>query len=176
MKSIVWVAAVVFSIMAVSAAHAQNKVFTWTDAKGKLHITDEPPPVDASLKDIVESPPVSPAEVRQNEQQRMRRGEQRLDEQRQSATEETLRRALDADQRAREAIQRADEQTQQALDYRKRFGNTPSRREQFKYKIRDEEQKAETARADAQRAIDRAKAAAEEARIAAGQLQQETKP
>jgi hypothetical protein len=169
MKPVVWVVAAVLTILAASAAHAQNKVFTWTDAKGKLHITDEPPPVDASLKDIVESPPVSPAEVRQNEQQRMRRGEQRLDEQRQSGTEEALRRAREADQRAQEAIQRADEQTRQALDYRKRFGNTPSRREQFKYKIRDEEQKAEAARAEAQKAIDQARAAAEEARTAAGQ-------
>ena len=119
----------------------------------------------------------TPAEARQLQQQRQQRGEARLEASSAAPrSEETLRRALDADQRAREAIQRADEQTQQALDYRKRFGNTPSRREQFKYKIRDEEQKAETARADAQRAIDRAKAAAEEARIAAGQLQQETKP
>lgn len=176
MKPIVWAAAVVLTIMAASAAHGQSKVYTWTDAKGKLHITDEPPPLDASLKDIVESPPVSPAEVRQTEQQRMRRDEKRLDGQRQSETEETLRRAREADQRAREAIQRADEQTQQALDYRKRFGNTPSRREQFKYKMRDEEQKAETSRIEAQKAIDRAKAAAEEARTAVSQSQQETKP
>lgn len=176
MKSIVWAAAVVFSIMAATAAHAQSKVYTWTDAKGKLHITDEPPPVEASLKDVVESPPVSPAEVRQSEQQRMRQGEKRLDELRRSEMEETLRRAREADQRAQEAIQRADEQTRQALEYRKRFSNTAERRENYKYKIRDEEQKAEAARTEAQKAIDQARAAAEEARTAAGQLQQGTKP
>ena len=175
MKSIVWVAVVVLTLMATSAAHAQEKVYTWTDAKGKLHLTDEPPPADASLKDIVESPQVSPAELRQNEQQRMRREETRLDEQRHSEIEDTLRRAREADQRAREAIQRADEQTQRALDYRKHFGNTPSRREQFKYKIREEEQKAEAARAEAQRAIDQAKAASEAARTAVSR-QQEAQP
>jgi hypothetical protein len=175
MKSIVSVAVVVLTIMATSAAHGQSKVYTWTDAKGKLHITDEPPPADASLKDIVESPPVSPAELRQNEQQRLRREEKRFDEQRRSETEDTLRRAQEADQRAREAIQRADEQTQRALDFRKHFGNTPSRREQFKYKIRDEERKAEAARAEAQRAIDQARAAAEAARTVLGQ-QPEAQP
>ena len=62
--------------------------------------------------------------------------------------------------------QKADEQTQRALDYRKRFGNTPSRREQFKYKIRAEDEKAEAARLEAQQAIDRARVASEEARAA----------
>ena len=73
-------------------------------------------------------------------------------------------------------FRRSDEQAQQALDYRKRFGNTPSRREQFKYKIREEDQKAEAARAEAQKAIDRAKAATEEARTALGQSQPDAKP
>jgi membrane protein involved in colicin uptake len=176
MKSIVWIAAVVLSILAAAAAHAQSTVYTWTDAKGKLYITDEPPPADANVKDIVESAPMAPAEVRQNELQRQRRSEKRLEEQRGSETEEVLRRAREADEQAREAIRRSDEQAQQALDYRKHFGNTPSRREQFKYKIREEDQKAEAARTEAQKAIDRAKAATEEARTAINQSQPGAKP
>ena len=172
MKPFVWIAAVVLSILAHTPVHAQSTVYTWTDAKGKLHITDEPPPADASLKDVVESAPLSP----QNELQRQRRSEKRIEEQRGVTTEEVLRRARAADEEAQQAIQRADEQTQQALDYRKRFGNTPSRREQFKYRIREEEQKAESARAEAQKAIDRAKAAAQEARTAINQSQPGAKP
>ena len=166
MKSIVVVAATILALMMSSGAYAQSKVYTWTDAKGKLYITDEPPPLDARIKDVVEEPQLSPAETKQLEQQRQHREDSRLDDQRRSETEDALRRAREADQRAREAVQRADEQTQRALDYRKHFGNTPSRREQFKYKIREEEQKAEAARAEAQRAIDRAKAASEAARTA----------
>jgi hypothetical protein len=172
MKPIVVVAAVILSFMVASGADAQSKVYTWTDAKGKLHITDEPPPLDASIKDVVESPQLTPAENRQLEQQHQLREDSRLDEKRRSETEAALRRAREADQRAREAVERADEQTQRALDYRKHFGNTPSRREQFKYKIREEEAKAETARAEAQKAIDRAKAASEEARTAISQSQE----
>jgi hypothetical protein len=171
MKCTVWVAALVLSILAAAPARAQSTVYTWTDARGNLHITDEPPPGNASLKDVVESFPPSPAEVRQNELQRQRQSEKRQEEQRSATVEEALRRAREADAEAQQAIQRADEQAQQALDYRKRFGNTPSRREQFKYKIRQEEQKAEDARAEAQKAIDRAKAAAEEARTALSQSQ-----
>jgi hypothetical protein len=175
MKPFVWIVAMVLSILAHGPVYAQSTVYTWTDAKGKLHITDEPPPADADLKDVVESAPLPPAEVRQNELQRQRRTEKRLEEQRSSATEEVLRRARAADENAQQAIQRADEQTQQAMDYRKRFGNTPSRREQFKYKIREEEQKAEAARAEAQQAIERAKAAAEEARSVLSQSQPQTR-
>jgi hypothetical protein len=175
MKSIVVVAATILFLMISSGANAQSKVYTWTDAKGKLNITDEPPPLDARIKDVVESPELTPAETRQLEQQRLRREDTRLDGKRRSETEEALRRAQEADQRARDAVQRADEQTQRALDYRKRFGNTPSRREQFKYKIREEEEKAEAARAEAQRAIDRAKTASEKARTAVSQSQ-EAKP
>jgi hypothetical protein len=175
MKSSVVIAATVLSLMISCRADAQSKVYTWTDAKGKLHITDEPPPLDANLKDVMESPQLAPAEIRQLEQQRLRREESRLDDQRRSETEAALRRAREADQQAREAIQRADEQTQRALDYRQRFGNTPSRREQFKYKIREEEEKAEAARAEAQRAVERAKAAAEAARSVVNQPP-ETRP
>ena len=166
MKSILICATLFLWVVVSSLAEAQSKVYTWTDAKGKLHITDEPPPAEASVKDVVEAPAVTPTEARQLQQQRQQRGEARLEEQRRSEVEERLRRSREADEQAQEAVRKADEQTQQALEYRKRFGNTPSRREQFKYKIRAEEEKAEAARVEAQRAIDRARAASEEARTA----------
>jgi hypothetical protein len=173
MKSIRICVTLFILVAASSAAEAQNKVYTWTDAKGKLHITDEPPPVDASVKDVVEDSSVTPAEANQRREQRLQRDEARRDEKRRSDLEDSVRRAREADEQAQEAIRRADEQTQQALEYRKRFGNTPSRREQFKYKIRAEEEKAEAARAEAQKAIDKARAASEQARAAAGQPQTE---
>ena len=173
MKPIVWVAATILSIMAASGAYAQTKVYTWTDAKGKLYITDDPPPVDASVKDVVEDSRLTPAEANQRREQRLQRDEARRDEKRRSDLEDSQRRAREADEQAQEAFRRADEQTQQALEYRKRFGNTPSRREQFKYKIRAEEEKAEAARAEAQKAIDKARAASEQARTAVSQPQAE---
>jgi len=171
---LIWVA-LAFLMAASSPAEAQNKVYTWTDARGKLHITDEPPPQEAKIKDILEAPQPTPEELKEREIQRRQRREARLEERQRTEVEDVLRRAREADEAAQEAIQRADEQTQKALEYRRRFGNTPSRREQFKYKIRAEEEKAEAARNAAQTAIDKAKATSEDARAAAGQFQ-EAKP
>jgi membrane protein involved in colicin uptake len=166
MKWTILVTAMVWALVATVNAQSQSKVYTWTDARGKLHITDDPPPVDASVKDVVEAPVVPPSEARQRQEQRQQRVEARAGDQRRSDLEDVLRRARESDEEAQAAVQRADEQTQRALEYRKRFGNTPSRREQFKYKIRAEEEKAEAARAEAQKAIDQARAASEEARKA----------
>ncbi len=166
MKSILIFAILFLLAVAPSGAGAQNKVYTWTDSRGKLHITDDPPPAEASVKDVVEAPAAAPADIQQRRQQRLQRDETRLEEKRRSDLEDVLRRARETDEAAQEAVQKADEQTQRALDYRKRFGNTPSRREQFKYKIRAEEEKAEAARLEAQQAIDRARVASEEARAA----------
>lgn len=169
MKSMILLAVLAIGLVANADAPAQSKVYTWTDPRGKLHITDEPPPVDASLREVVEESALTPGEARQRLQQRQQREEARLEDQRRSDVEGVLRRAREADERAQEAVRQADEQTQRALDVRKRFGNTPSRREQFKYKIRAEEEKAEAARDEAQRAIDTARAASEEARAVLNQ-------
>jgi membrane protein involved in colicin uptake len=166
MKSLIFVPAVVLAMVANPGVQAQNKVYTWTDSRGKLYITDDPPPTDASVRDVLEAPVLTPVEVNQRQQKRQQREEARVEEKRRSDLEATLREAREADEQAQEAVRKADEQTQHALEYRKRFGNTPSRREQFKYKIRAEEEKAEAARDEAQKAIDRAREAAEEARTA----------
>jgi hypothetical protein len=156
----------------LSPLNAQTTLYTWTDAKGRVYLTDTPPPPDAKIKDVVEHTAPAPAEARPLQDPPQRRVESRQEEQRRTETEEALRRAREADDQARAAVQRAEEQTQQALDYRKRFGNTPSRRQEFKYKIRAEEEKAIQSQAEAQRAVERAQALSEEARTAVGQAKQ----
>ena len=168
MKHLLSAAVVVCLLSILSPLKAQTTLHTWTDAKGLLHITDTPPPPDAKIKEVVEHTGPAPAEARQLQDQQQRRVEARQDEQRRTAAEEAARRAREANDQAQAAVQRAEEQTQHALDYRKRFGNNPSRREEFKYKIRAEEEKAIQAQAEAQRAVERAKALSEEARTASG--------
>jgi hypothetical protein len=155
-------------LSSLSPLNAQTTLYTWTDAKGRVHITDTPPPADAKIKDVIEQTEPTPAEVRQLQDAQRRRVETRQDEQRRTETEEALRRAREADDQAQAAVQRAEEQTQQALEYRKRFGNTPSRRQEFKYKIRAEEEKAIQAQAEARRAVEQAQALSEAARQAVG--------
>jgi hypothetical protein len=172
MNHLISAAVIVCLLTILSPLNAQTTLYTWTDAKGRVHITDTPPPADAKIKDMVEQAETAPAEARQLQNQQQRRVESRLDEQRRTEAEEALRRAREADDQARAAVQRAEEQTQQALDYRKRFGNNPSRRQEFKYKIRAEEEKAIQSQAEAQRAVERARALSEEARTAVGPVQQ----
>jgi hypothetical protein len=119
MKSMILLAVLAIGLVANADAPAQSKVYTWTDPRGKLHITDEPPPVDASVKDVVEESALTPGEARQRLQQRQQREEARLEDQRRSDVEGVLRRAREADERAQEAVRKADEQTQRALDARK---------------------------------------------------------
>ena len=129
MKHLLSAAVVVFLLTIIAPLNAQTTLYTWTDANGRLHITDIPPPPDGMIKEVVEHTEPTPAEARQLQGLQRRRVETRQDEQRRSEAEETLRRAREADDQAQAAMQRADDQTRQALDYRKRFGNTPSRRQ-----------------------------------------------
>jgi hypothetical protein len=175
MKQLLAAAVIVCLLTSLSPLNAQTTLYTWTDAQGRVHITDTPPPADAKIKDMVGHTAPTPAETRQLQNQQQRRVETRQNEQRRTEAEEALRRAREADDQARAAVQRAEEQTQQALDYRKRFGNTASRRQEFKYKIRAEEEKALQAQAEAQRAVERAKVLSEEAHTAAD-LAQQPKP
>ena len=168
MKPLLSAAVIVVLLTILSPLNAQTTLYTWTDAKGRVYITDTPPPPDAKVKEVTEHTALTPAEARQLQDQQQRRVEARQDEQQRTKAEEAQRRAREADDQARAAVQRAEEQTQQALDYRKRFGNTPSRRQEFKYKIRAEEEKAIQAQAEAQRAVERAQALSEEARTAVG--------
>ncbi len=171
MKWLLQAAVIVLALAWVIPAQSQTKIYTWTDAKGRVHLTDEPPPPEAKLREIVEIQPLTPAEALQDQQRQQQRSQARQDEQQRSELEEITRRARDADEQARTAVRLAEEQTQRALETRKRFGNSPSRREQFKYKIREEEEKASQFQAEAQRAVERAKALSEEARKATAQAQ-----
>jgi hypothetical protein len=166
MNHLISAAVIVCLLTIIAPLNAQTTLYTWTDAKGRVHITDTPPPPDAKIKDVVEH--TAPADARQLQDQQQRRVEGRQDEQRRTEAEEALRRAREADEEARAAVQRAEEQTREAIDYRKRFGNNPSRRQEFKYKIRAEEEKAIQAQAEAQRAVERAQALSEAARTAVG--------
>jgi Domain of unknown function (DUF4124) len=57
MKHLLSAAVVVFLltiISPISPLNAQTTLYTWTDAKGRVYITDTPPPPDAKIKDVVE--------------------------------------------------------------------------------------------------------------------------
>ena len=44
----------------ISAGAGADSIYTWTDAKGQTHITQEPPPPGAKLKDTIDYVPKAP--------------------------------------------------------------------------------------------------------------------
>ncbi|MCU0585277.1 MAG: DUF4124 domain-containing protein [Desulfobacterales bacterium] len=157
----------VLALAGPAPVDSQTRIYTWTDPKGRIHLTDEPPPPEAVVREIIDTEPLTPAAEAAELQLRKQRQQARREEQQRRETAELTRRARQADEQAREAVRRAEEQIQQAIETRKRFGNTPSRREQFKYKIRAEDEKAVRLQEEAQRAVQEANALAEEARARA---------
>jgi hypothetical protein len=161
MKLVASMAIAVAIIGAGSSALAQGNVYTWTDARGNVHITDTPPPEQGRVQDVIQAP--APASGTPTPARTPGKPPEWA---RQAQAEAAVLRARDAETEAQEAVRRADEQSRYAIEYRKRFSNSPERRENFKFKIRAEEEKAEALRLEALKAVDRARAAAEDARAA----------
>lgn len=159
MKLVASMAIAVAIIGAGSWAPAQGTVYTWTDARGNVHITDTPPPEQGRVQDVIQ-PPAGAAGTPQPARTTRKAPEWT----RQAEAESAVLRAREAETEAQEAVRRADEQSRYAIEYRKRFSNSPERRENFKYKIRAEEEKAEALRLEALKAVDRARAASEAAK------------
>jgi len=161
MKGLLPIAVTLVLFGTTPCALAQSKVYTWTDASGNVHITDTEPPAQGKVTDVLESPAGGSAPSAA-----ARTGRDALQERKSVVAQEAALRAREAEQEAQEAVRRADEQSRYAVEYRKRYSNTPERRENYKYKIRAEDEKAEAMRLEALKAVERARAASEEARTA----------
>jgi hypothetical protein len=146
---------------------AERNIYTWTDERGNLHVTDEPPPSSAKVKDVETYRDQTPEEVKSVERTLQQREARRQAEELQSDVAEAQRRAAEAAEAAVSATERAQALTREAQEYVRRFGNTPERRKQFKYKI---QAKKDVALA-AQDAALEARALADQAKLEARQLQ-----
>lgn len=149
---------------------AERNIYTWTDERGNLHVTDEPPPSEATIKEVETYRDQTPEEVESIEQRRQQREEQRRVEDLQTEVEQARRDAATAERNALAATEQAQELTREAQEYVRRFGNTPERRKQFKYKIqakKDEAFAAQDAAIEARAWADQAKQNAQEKEVAA---------
>jgi hypothetical protein len=63
------------SIMLLFLANAElsaDRLYTWTDAKGNLHITEHPPPKAARTKDVMTYQPQTEAQIQKIEEEERR--------------------------------------------------------------------------------------------------------
>ena len=129
-----------------------DKVYTWTDKDGNMHITAEPPPGNASIKDVIEYEPrkdetISDVEQLRDSEAQVAPGEKETNEVRQARA-----RAKKARQEAETARAKAEEATKAAEKYIKTHSQNEYMRRAHQYQMR--------------KAADDAKAAVEQARIA----------
>ncbi len=168
MKTII--PAVVFLIaMAGASDLSAQKLYTWTDAQGVVHITDGPPPQNAKVENITNYPARSQQEMDAVELQK----QQLRDNYKQFEEREAARRAAiesqKAQQRAREAMLKVQEQTEYNQEYIRRLSSTKDKRKQFRKKIERIKNETAAAQAEAKAAEQEAEAAAQKAQQAAGE-------
>ena len=129
-----------------------DQVYTWTDKDGNMHITAEPPPKNARVKDIIEYEPQTDIAVQDAEQQQDSEASVSRDEQASDEVRRTRAQAEKARQEAETAIAKAEEATKAAEKYIETHSQNEYMRRAHQYQMR--------------KMADDAKAAQERARIA----------
>jgi len=150
---------IIVFFFATTGPLSADKVYTWTDKDGNLHITDQPPPEGDKVRNVIKYKPQSEKEVQQiQRQQQMRENA----EDRKRKLEETQNAELKA-QKAAEEAKIARDKADAAVKDAKGYIDTHDRN-QYMRRAHKYEMKKKGAEADA--AVDQANAAAEKARKA----------
>jgi len=163
MRILIAAAIMIFSLYAVSMTAAQ-RLYTWTDGHGILHITEQQPPPGAEVKDVMTYTERTPAELEAIERRKARERRE-FDEYRQGEKQRRARiRAKEAEERALESIEQAREDYQKNAAYIDKLSNRKWKRKKFRKKIErlknETEESFAEAKSSAQQAAE-AKAAAE---------------
>ena len=150
---------IVIFFLATTAPVSADKVYTWTDKDGNVHITNEPPPEGANVRDVIKYKPQSEEEVMKNQRQQQMR-ENAVDRKRK--LEEAQNSELKAKKSAEEAKKargKADAAVKDAKEYIDTHDQNQYMRRAHKYEMKKKADEAEAA-------VDQADAAAEKARKA----------
>ena len=150
---------IIIVFFATTGPLSADKVYTWTDKDGNVHITDQPPPEGAKVRNVTTYKPQSEKEVMKNQRQQQMR-ENAVDRKRKLA--EAQNAELEAQKAAEEAkITRgkADAAVKDAKGYIDTHDRNQYMRRAHKYEMKKKAGEAEAA-------VDQANAAAEKARKA----------
>ena len=153
-----------------SAAHAAE-AYLWTDAGGNYHITDEPPPTDGTLQDVMPyTPSTGEEKARRREQVPRTTVVDPQTERKCGVAMQARRLAVKAREIARAAEHRAEKKHSQAEELKDRIGYDDERRDDFKDDIRELEDAARRADLLADQARIQAEEADLRARVAAAEV------
>ncbi len=166
MKILIPAAALIITLAGTSGIYAE-KLYTWTDKKGIIHITDAPPPQNARAKEVTSYSEKTPQQTDaiERKKQQLREINQRYDKM--EAARQAELEAREAEKRADAAMEKAQEQYQQNQEYIRRLSSTKGKRKQFRKKIERLKRETEADQAAAKSARLQAEEAAQKAQTAA---------
>lgn len=162
MKTLIAAFAFFIAVSGAGELMAQ-RLYTWTDEQGVTHITDDPPPQNARVKNVTVYTEKSPQEIDAIELKKRQLREQQEQFDRREAAQRSAVEAREAQQRAQEAMQKVQEQTEHNQEYIRRLSSTKNKRKQFRKKIQRIKNETEAAQNDAKAAQEEAEAAAKKA-------------
>lgn len=166
MKFFIATAILLLSLFTVSHLGAQ-KIYTWTDENGVLHITEQPPPKSAKVEDVMTYKEKTPAELEamQREKDAIRREFERQ-EQVDQAQAARLK-ANQAEEQAKQTKETAEEEFEYNKEYIKQLSSTKQKRKQFRKRIERLKKETEESFAEAKSAAEQAEEAKQAAEKAA---------
>ena len=160
------------TLLAALSLNAQ-KLYTWTDENGVVHLTDQPPPDKDRVENVeeirYEEKTPQDIEAIQHRKENLRRQlerEERIEKARQAEI-----RATKAEERAIEAVQQAQEEFEYYDQYIRRLSSSRNKRKKFRKRIGRIKAETEVSQAEANAALEQAQEAVQKARLAAEEAQ-----
>ena len=158
MKYIIAISIMLFS-MGIASMPGAQKLYTWTDENGVLHITDTPPPQKAQIEDVMTYRERTPEELKAIQQRKDQlRRDLDQDIQREQAREAQLK-AQEAAEDAQAAREKADKEYEENKAYIDKLSNRKWKRKKFRKKIERLKKETEETYTEAQKAAERAEEA-----------------
>ena len=164
-----YISAGLFLILLAALNLNAQKLYTWTDEKGVMHVTDQPPPEMGRVKDVevIRYEEKIPQEIEtiQQKKESLRLKfyrEEQIEKARQAEIQ-----ARKAEKRAQETLQKAQEEYEYNKVYIRRLTSTKDKRKKFRKRVNRIIAETEASRIEAKEAVEQAEKAVEQARKAA---------
>ena len=158
MRVLIATAVLLFCIFTASLLGAQ-KLYTWTDESGALHITDQPPPQKAQLEEVVTYKERTPEELNAIERRKNKLRRELDQEEQQEKAQDAQLKAQEAEEEAQTAKEQAEKEYEENKAYIDKLSNRKWKRKKFRKKIDRLKKETEESFSEAKSAAERAEEA-----------------
>ena len=170
MRFFISIIAIFVIILLVSNLNAA-KVYTWTDKKGNLHISEEPPPGNAKVKDVIDYKPKADKEAEASGTPPEEGHDGPLIKRRQQEARSAREQAKEAAREAQAAQTKANQAVKKANEYINTHNRNQYMRRVHKYEMRKVAEDAKKAQEQARVATEKAHTAEKRAQAVEEQAQ-----